>query len=180
MVKKKRKSYPSKDPPESSGTDNLAIWVGGNDTGGSSWFNDKTNFEELRDDKLRKIKNAMEGLEDTIKRHHIKTVKGRKYWYLWDQGKHRSQGSAENGDPREQYRKKIKVLQEKHDQLKKNIQSCIVKKFGDHLVLNVQLFKKFVDRKLPKDAVLVSKILKGSQTKKCGLTKTGKEHYGCK
>lgn len=175
----RKKSYPRKDPPESSGTDNLAIWIGGNEAG-SSWYESRTNFEELRDDKLRKIKNAIEGLEGTIKRHHIKIVKGRKYWYLWDQGKHRSQGSAENGDPREQYRKKIKQLQEKHAQLKKNIQSCIIKKFGDHLVLNVQLFKKFVDRKLPEDAVMVSKILEGTQANKCGLTKAGKKHYGCK
>lgn len=154
----RKKSYPRKDPPESSGTDNLAIWVGGNEVE-YSW-NSITKFDDLMNDKLRKIDNAIEGLETTIKRHHIKTIKGRKYWYLWDQGKHLSQGSAENGDPREQYRKKIKALQEKHARLKKNIQSCIIKKFGEHLVLDVQLFKKFVDRKLPEDAVLVSKILK--------------------
>lgn len=112
------------------------------------------------DDKLREYTREIEKLEDVIKQHHLKTVKGRKYWYLWDQGKYHSRGSAENGDPREPFRKKIKVLQAKHDQRKKDIPTCIVKKFGDHLVLDVQLFKKFVDKKLPKDAVMVSKIIR--------------------
>lgn len=160
--KKKKKSYPSSRSPGSSGTDNLnnlAIWVGGNETG-SSWCSDRTNFEELRNDKLREYTHEIEKLEDTIRRHHKKKVKGREYWYFWDQGKHHSRGSVKNGDPREPFRKKIKDLQAKHDQRKKDIPSCIVKKFGDHLVLDVQLFKKFVDKKLPGDAVLVSKILK--------------------
>lgn len=141
---------------------NQAIWVNGAKMsyGWGSWESNSP-FADLKREALEELRDRTVLVNELIKRHHKKKIKGREYWYLWEDGKWISRGSVEKGDPRETFFKELSTLKKKIDKLEKNIATTIIKKYGDHLVMDLKLFRKFLTRDLPNDLIPVRKILGG-------------------
>lgn len=137
---------------------NMAIWI---DANGSDYsWSHRTRFDEYVQEKLRPMHEEVSNIQEQIDRHHIKTIKGRKYWYQWEDGKWTSRGTAEGKeDPRTPLKDKRAKLEEKIKALENDIRSCVVKKSGKHLVIDVAKFKQHADKKLPEDVIMVSEIL---------------------
>lgn len=138
----------------------MAIWINGNEA--EYGWSSRTRFDDFVMNKLRPKKEEASEIQEHIDRHHIKVIKGRKYWYQWIDGKWISRGSAEKTeDPRTPLKEKKAKLEAAIDLLEKNMKSCAIKKNGKHLVFDVRVFKQYVDKKIPSSCILVSDLLNG-------------------
>lgn len=140
---------------------NLAIWVNGAKPS-YGWEDDSVTYKQLVNQKLAPARRKADKLQKTIDSHHIKKIKGREYWYLWEDGRWSSRGSAENGsDPRKEIiaerDKLLKAIAKEEEKLL----GCFVKEQDGHVVLDVRLFKLHIDKQLPTGAILVSELLNG-------------------
>ena len=101
----------------------------------------------------------IEQLKIIIKRHHKKKIKGKLYWYYWESGKWYSKGPASDGDPRNPYFKEIVRTKRILKKLDKKIMSIVTRKYGDHLVVDMSLFKRYMTKDLPDELIPIRKIL---------------------
>lgn len=145
--------YPSRSAARVPGLDNLGIWIWGN----QDYSMDGTIHDTISD-KLQDIEKEITSLENRVSRYHIKTVKGKEYWYLVENGQWFYVGKQ---DPRAEIQKQIAERKLAREARKKKMMSCIIKKHNGHLVIDVRAFKEHIDRKLPENMVLISDVLKG-------------------
>ncbi|MCK5582011.1 MAG: hypothetical protein KAJ18_12145 [Candidatus Omnitrophica bacterium] len=146
------KNYPLRKACSCRSADNIAIWVDGNDS--------YSGFETYKNRIIGPMQSEIRGNEIIMSRHKIKTVSGKQYWYYCENREWKSKGSIKKGDPRDEFEKKNKILEKSIVDIRLKIDSCIVKTFGNHLLVDVVKFKKHLSKKLPGSMIKVSDILK--------------------
>lgn len=151
-MKNSKKRYPQKPRDPGKLADNLAIWING---AAPEWC-DNTLKNAIKN-RIEKIQSEISEVEQKINSHHTKTVKGKKYWYFVQGGVWTYVGKV---DPRPALEKEKAALGAEKGKIKAEMQSCVVKKHGEHLVVDVEIFKKCVSKKLPQDMLLLSALLR--------------------
>lgn len=157
----KEKNYPAGKVPGAAQTDNLtlAFWFEGLEKYGNDIDRDPTLPQRIDEMKSR-FATRIRNIEHDITKHRKKTIRGKEYWYFWADGKHNSKGPVKGQpDPREGLRKEAELTGAKMKAREEEMLSCVVKKMGDHAVINVGVFRKFVDLELPAEAVLIKDML---------------------
>ncbi len=141
----RRKSYPSgrKDLP--GPTDNLILWING-----------PSNIHEMMSEEQSKVRSKIDRLERDIRSFSTKTVKGKEYWYQWNDNGWKYMGAA---DPRIKTRAKIKHLQGQLKGIQKRFESKILKRMGKHAIVDKsQLRPRRYD-----DTLSISKVIRQVQ-----------------
>lgn len=138
---------------------NLAIWVNGAHR--PYGWDASATYKEVIASKLIPQRRKADELKTTIERHTIKTVKGRKYWYAWLDGRWVSKGSAEKGDPRADLKDELERMLKDIKAAEDRMLSAVVKIHGSHVVIDVGLYKKHIGARLPSSAILLSELLNG-------------------
>lgn len=145
-----------------AGAENIGVWVNGAaDDKYSDSYRSSSPFKDLLNSKEDIVRQEIANFAAMITRHRIKMVAGKEYWYLWEGGKYVSKGPAAKGDPRKAIAADKKRAEESLKTLRKNMESCVLKKHKGHVVLDIALFKKFVQGKLPADVFVLSDLLEG-------------------
>lgn len=136
---------------------NWFIWVGGNDP--SAWDNLSGRTRDVEEDysKLEtELNSTISGFSQKPRRN------GKPYWYQWV-GHWKYVGAVDSKhDPREPLCKRLAVLQDERNRRVKDMESCVVKKLGDHLLVNIKKFRTHIHKALPDDSILVKDVLSGT------------------
>lgn len=112
---------------------NLGIWVRGADP---------HHFEGLEHairNTQRSFDREMRELKTRIQQHHVKTIKGQEYIYSKYNGETRYHGKH---DPRPELQERLDKLEDGLKDKEKAMRSCVIKKIGDHYVIDLETFKK--------------------------------------
>lgn len=111
----------------------LALWVNGAE---------KMNFQGLEEHikTMRRIYGGeIRELATRIQQHHTKTIKGNTYWYSKYNGGQTYHGKT---DPRPGLQTKAIELADRMKVKEELMRSCVKKKLGRHLVIDLEVFKR--------------------------------------
>ena len=165
----KKKSYPSGTPRAGAGTDNKSypqapkgsgdimdnrgIWVNGARRGWST-------LEDSINDRVGDVNHKISNIDDEIASYHTKKVKEKLYWYRVQEGVWSYVGKEDPRPMREAEKACLKLSIKK---INADMNLCVIKKQGSHLIIDLALFKKHNSKKLPNEVLVVSELLKCSK-----------------
>ena len=130
------------------------IWINGN-LGGY----DYDTISGLIYQKQRDIDDRIRCLQSEANSFSQKERRGNKYWYRWINGAWKYIGPVNSTeDPRAALYAEITDLERKREVVKKQIMSTIMKRLGDHLLINKSLFMKYV-KVLPDNIIDIREVL---------------------
>lgn len=136
---------------------NIGVWIDG---ASSSW-----QADTLRD-KISTATNQVDRQisehEDKIKSYHLRPVKKTSgkvyhYWMSCINGVWKHIGKD---DPRPPLEKKVKSFKEKKSKIKNRMNSCVISKHGDHLIIDILKYKKHVGGAMPKNFIKMGDVEK--------------------
>lgn len=134
--------------------DNLAIWVKGNTPGYGRETLQGLIYSEKRD-----IDSQISNLRTERDSFGIKSIKGKEYWYRWTQSGWKYVSPKNGNDPQAPYNDKITALEEEMKKISERIKKCVVKELGDHLLIDMYVYKKNVGKSLPNDIIKLSDVV---------------------
>lgn len=138
-------------------TDNF-IWVRG---GTPNLYGGPDSLEQRIQAEEHKAREAIREIRATISSFSQKERRSsrNKYWYQWRDGRWNYVCPVGKGDPRIEYERDKDKLGEEILVKVHKMRSCIIKKFREHILVDTALFQKHVDKKLPKDIIMVRDVI---------------------
>jgi len=138
--------------------DNVMIWVDGNGHGyGTDNLNGLIYLAE------HEIEQQIREARDQVNFFAKKERRGGKlYWYQWlpPTQSWKYIGVVGKGeDPRTPYRKRLSELEQHLENKKALMKSCVIKKLGRHLLIDIAAFREHVDKKLPGNIIKLEDVI---------------------
>lgn len=149
---KSKKSYPQKPGDPAPRVDNLGLWIG---AASSGWDDECLEGHIFK--KLEPYDNQIRRIERELTSFHTKNVKGKEYLYRVEGGSWIYVGKE---DPRPGMREQKAALEAEKNKIRADMQLCVKKKIREHLVIDIELFKRHVSKKLPENMIQISEVLK--------------------
>ena len=98
------------------------------------WINGVDDLNCLVERAQNRIESELRALRNKINSFNYKTVKGQKYLYRWEDGKHIYIGK---NDPRPTMEKDIIKLGEKQKQIGETLRTCVLRTIDEHLIIDL-------------------------------------------
>lgn len=111
-----------------------ALWING--AGGELIDN---SLEYYVCQKRNALRRDISVLRQKASRYHTKKIKNNVYWYFVENGKWKFVGKE---DPRPDIMRQVAEIETRIKPLEERMRSCIIKKIGRHLVVDLSIVKK--------------------------------------
>lgn len=150
------------------------IWVDGNGYGYGN-ENLRGRIYRARNNIERQIRDTQDEINSFAQKERRG---GRLYWYRWVNGTwkyigpvsgkvlnkdpntgKRSMKDIVYDDPRVPFQEKLAKLEQELKDAEPRMQSCVIKKLGDHLLIDIPLFRAHVDKDLPDNIIKVKDVI---------------------
>lgn len=141
-------------PEDLKEMENLALWVNGSGPAAMPGTLQEVIVEQIR----HPIETQLYHHRKRLSNYHTKTVKGKTYWYHATAEGWKYIGGE---DPNPGTEKIISFLEKSLKEKIAAAESCVIKEVRErHLLIDLELFRKHVSKKLPERMIQISEILK--------------------